>query len=243
MNYLASIQDFFKSPKWTMNLLFSGICMLIPIVGPIVLMGWHITGFWMRKDDRPETFPDFDFGQFGKYLERGLWPFLAMFVASMVVGIVAWILIMIPLAILGMMAGGNDGQVSGILGAIVGLISLGLYLVMFLVMALVLTPLTIRATLVQDFATSFNFAWVKHFATLMWKEILLSALFMFAASAVLGGVGFIALCVGFYFAMGLVYYSWAHLAKQVYLLYLSRGGEVVPLSAKLADAPPPIQAA
>ena len=71
MNYMASISDFFKSPKWLMNLLLGGVCCLIPIVGPLVLMGWLITGFWAREDQRPETFPDFDFNQFGKYLERG----------------------------------------------------------------------------------------------------------------------------------------------------------------------------
>ena len=76
MNYLASIADFFKYPKWTMNMLLGGVCCLIPAVGPMVYMGWLITGTWCRKDERYETSPDFDFNKFGKYLERGLWPML-----------------------------------------------------------------------------------------------------------------------------------------------------------------------
>ena len=44
-------------------------------------------------------------------------------------------------------------------------------------------------------------------------------------------------CVGIYFAIVLVYFSWTHLHKQLYTLYLSRGGEPVPLSPKLNDAP------
>ena len=44
----------------------------------MVLMGWLLTGFWGRNDDRPETFPDFDFDNFGKNLERGLWPTLVV---------------------------------------------------------------------------------------------------------------------------------------------------------------------
>ena len=79
MDYIASISDFFKSPKWMMNLLLGGVCVLIPIVGPIVVLGWLITGFWARRDENFETFPDFDFSHFGKYLERGLWPFLVTF--------------------------------------------------------------------------------------------------------------------------------------------------------------------
>ena len=85
MNYTDSISDFFKSPHWAMNMVFGGLCMLIPIIGPIVLLGWLVTGFWGRQDQSYETFPAFDFSHFGKYLERGLWPFLVLFVASMAV--------------------------------------------------------------------------------------------------------------------------------------------------------------
>jgi hypothetical protein len=38
----------------------------------MVVLGWLITGFWARQDQNFETFPDFDFSHFGKYLERGL---------------------------------------------------------------------------------------------------------------------------------------------------------------------------
>lgn len=55
-----------------MNTLLAGVCVLIPIVGQIVVKGWLLTGFWGRDDERPEAFPDFDFNNFGKYLERGL---------------------------------------------------------------------------------------------------------------------------------------------------------------------------
>ena len=59
----------------------------IPAVGPFVFMGWLITGFWGRDDQRPETFPDFDFNHFVKYMERGLWPFLVSLVTSLVIAI------------------------------------------------------------------------------------------------------------------------------------------------------------
>lgn len=237
MNYLASITDFFKSPKWVMNLLFAGLCvlstMIIPVLGIIVLAGWLITGFWGRQDDRFETFPDFDFNQFTTYLQRGIWPCLVLIVAGLAIGFVMWIVIMIPMFLLTLVLGGGDSAASGILSALLGLISMVLYFVMFAVINLVIIPLGLRATLMQDFATAFNLDWVKRFVILMWKEILISSLFMMAASMVLMFGGMIALCVGMFAGLALVYFAWAHLTKQLYLLFLSRGGDPIPVSPKL----------
>jgi hypothetical protein len=240
MNYIASIQDFFKSPKWVMNLLFAGLCvlstMIIPVLGFIVLAGWLITGLYARQDDRFETFPDFDFNQFSTYLQRGLWPTLVLFVAGFVIGIVMWIIIMIPLFLFSMILGGGDSGASGILGALLGLISLALYLAMFVVINMVAVPLGLRATLMQDFAPAFDFGFVKRFVTVMWKEILISTLFLAVAGMVLTFAGMIALCVGMFASMALVYFASMHLSKQMYQLYLSRGGDPIPVSPKLTGA-------
>ena len=239
MKYTDSVFDFFKSPKWMMNLLLGGVCVLIPIVGPIVVLGWFITGFWARQDERFETFPDFDFSHFGKYLERGLWPFLVTFVASMAVSIVMvpliWVL-MIPMMLVGGFSSGHENA-AGCVGVFVLILMLLVWAVMLVGLMLVLTPLKIRASLTQDFATSFDFNFIKRFVALTWKEIVLSSLFVIAASVVLGCLGFIVFCVGVYFASVLTYFSWTHLHKQLYVLYLSRGGEPVPLSPKLSEAP------
>ena len=120
MNYTASVSDFFKSPKWMMNLLLGGVCVLIPIVGPIVVLGWLITGFWARQDENFETFPDFDFSHFGKYLERGLWPFLVAFVVGVGLSIVlvplVWILMIPAMLIGGGLSSGGDPNLGGCLG-------------------------------------------------------------------------------------------------------------------------------
>jgi hypothetical protein len=239
MNYMASISDFFKSPKWMMNLLLGGVCCLIPVVGPLVLMGWLITGFWAREDQRCETFPDFDFNLFGKYLERGVWPFLVMLVVSLVLGLAMSFLIVPITLVPGMLMAGSDGHASGAAGAVMALFMMVLYVVMVLLMIFIVTPLIIRASIVQDFAPSFDFGFVKKFATTMWIEILLSCLFLMIASGLLMCLGMLAFCVGIYLAMVLVYFCWFHLDKQLYALYLERGGEPVPLSPKLRDVPPP----
>jgi hypothetical protein len=241
VNYTASVSDFFRSPKWMMNLLLGGVCVLIPIVGQMVLLGWLITGFWARQDERSETFPDFDLSQFGKYLERGLWPFLVTFVVSMAVSIVmiplAWIL-MIPMMLVGgFSSGGHQSNAAGCFGVIAVILMMLVWAIVLVGLMLVLVPLKIRASLTQDFAKSFDFGFVKRFVALTWKEMVLSSLFVMATGLLFLCLGMIVFCVGIYFATVLTYFSWTHMHKQLYTLYLSRGGEPVPLSPKLYDAP------
>lgn len=242
MNYAASVSDFFKSPKWMMNLLLGGVCVLIPIVGPMVVLGWLITGFWARQDENCETFPDFDFSNFGKYLERGLWPFLVVFVVSMAFSIVmvplTWVLMIPAMLVGGLSSGGHDANAGSCLGFIAMILMMLFFAVMIFAMMLLLVPLKIRASLTQDFAKSFDVGFVKRFLALTWKEIVLSSLFIMLTGTLFVCLGMIVFCVGMYFAIVLVYFSWAHLNKQLYTLYLSRGGEPVPLSPKLNDALP-----
>lgn len=222
-----------------MNMLLGGVCILIPIVGILVLMGWLITGFWAREDERFETFPDFDFGKFGKYLERGLWPFLVTLVASLPLLAVMFVL-MIPIMLIGALFSGDGGDGNGLAGAIIAILMIGFYFLMMIVLALVMAPLTLRASLTQDFAKSFNIAFVRRFISLTWKEIILSWLFLMVVSIGFSVIGLLAFCIGAYFAFVPSYFAWAHLNKQIYRLYLSRGGEPVPRSPKLQDDPPPL---
>jgi hypothetical protein len=234
MKYMESITDFMKSPKWMTNLLLAAVCCIIPIVGPMVVLGWLITGFWCRRDESPATFPDFDFGKFVEWLQRGLWPFLVAIVASIAV----YILFLIPLVVVSVVLGGGSSHDGGMLAALGGLIIMGLELIMFLAMIFVLKPLMLKATLEQDFVKAFDFAFVKRFVTLVWKEMLIAAIFLFAAGMVLGIAGMIALCVGIFLVPPILYFANVHLDKQLYNLYISRGGPPVMLSPKLQDAPP-----
>ena len=238
MNYIDSFTDFFKSPKWMMNLLLGGVCVLIPIVGPMVLLGWLITGFWARQDQRFETFPEFDFSHFGKYLERGLWPFLVAFVVSMAFSIImvplVWVL-MLPAIVAGGLSSGHEPNAGTCFGAVAMILMMLVVAIMVFALMLVLVPLKIRASLTQDFAKSFDLGFVKRFLALTWKEIVLSSLFLTIAGTLVICLGMVVFCVGMYFATALVYFAWTHLHKQLYALYLSRGGEPIPVSPKLSE--------
>jgi hypothetical protein len=235
MNYGASVSDYFKNPKWMMNTLLAGVCVFIPLIGPIVIKGWLITGFWGRDDERPETFPDFDFNHFGKYIERGLWPFLVTLVSSTVITMAVCVIV-VPTTIIFTILGANDrNPAAGCAIAVLAIVLVIVYVVLLLGMMLLLTPLTIRASITQEFATSFNVAFIKRFIALTWKEIVIASLFLVLVSLLFTAIGLIVLCVGTSFAVVPVYFCWVHLHKQLYRLYLSRGGEPVPPSPKLRD--------
>jgi hypothetical protein len=241
MKFAESITDFFKSPKWVTNLIFAGLCALvssiIPLVGFIVLAGWLVTGFYMRQNDEDfVTFPDFDFNQLGKYLERGLWPVLTTAAVGIGVGLVLWVVLFIPIMILSALLSDSNGVVGGFFALIISLLSLVIYFGIYAVLSLIMMPLSIRASLVQDFVQAFDINFIKKFALMMWKEILMASLFVLVAGAVMSFIGFFAFCVGIFAAQALMYFAWTHLSKQVYKLYLSRGGEPVPVSPKLAVA-------
>jgi hypothetical protein len=240
MNYAASVSDFFKSPKWMMNALLGGVCVIIPLIGQIVLKGWLVTCFWGRDNERPETLPDFDFNNFGKYLERGLWPFLVTLVSSLVISMAACVIIVAFTMMVTLLGSQDHGSLGGCAAAFLFIILMVFYIVLIVGLVVLLTPLTIRASLTQEFAAAFNFAFIKRFIALTWKETIIASLFLFVASLLLTAVGAIILCVGIYFATVVVYFCWVHLQKQLYRLYLSRGGEPVPVSPKLHDAMPPL---
>ncbi len=227
MNYPAAFQDFFKTPKWTMNLLLGAVCCIIPPLGAIVLMGWLFGGFWGRTDERAETFPDLDFNKFGKYLERGLWPALIW-----MIGILAMIPVIIVVALAMALVVGTGG--------FAGLLSGILYVAIFAVISFFLLPLVLRGGLMQDFGAAFNMPFLKRFVELTKTELAVSVL-------VLAGAAFVSMLLGNVFCVGpllavatipLITYAWAHLAKQLYALYVARGGEPLVISPKLGNDPP-----
>ena len=170
MNYSAAISDFFKSPKWTMNMLLGGACALIPFVGQIVVLGWAVTGFWGRDEENYETFPDFDFSNFGKYLERGLWPFLVTFVASLVMVPVIWV-VTIPTMLIGTLAAGTNEKAGGCFAVVMPVVMMFHHAHCLRHDGSVHNAAQDPASITQDFAKSFNFDWVKRFVSLMRKEI------------------------------------------------------------------------
>jgi hypothetical protein len=243
MNYMASITDFFRSPKWVPNLLLGAVCMLIPIVGPLVLVGWMVGPLFRSRDlVNFDRFPDFDFSNFGKQLERGLWPFLVNLVAGFVMVPVIWLAIALPMGLLfAGTAATQPNEHSEVAGAVVvGGVVLMVILIFAAVVALtlILKPIMLRAAITQDFGQAFNFRFIKDFIARTWVEQIVSLLFLMFAGITLGIIGMVAFCLGIYLVVPLMTFAQWHLERQLYDLYLARGGEPVPVSPKLNDGPP-----
>lgn len=239
MRYQASVTDFFKSPKWGANLLLGAVTVLIPVVGQLVLSGWHVTLFWARGDDEdPVRFPPFDFQYFGKYLERGLWPFLVSLVAGLVMVPVMMAVVIGPIMMSGIAVAGMSGDRLGELPIAILVSMFAFYPVVMAGFQLILIPLMLRATITQDFASAFDFGFVRNFIAIVWKELLVSLIFLFGVGICLMAVTVITCYTGGFLLGPVVIFSWHHLQKQLYQLYLARGGGPVPLNPKLNDLPP-----
>ncbi|MGI8601397.1 MAG: DUF4013 domain-containing protein [Verrucomicrobiales bacterium] len=246
LRFVDSITDFFRSPKWLINLLLGGVCFLIPLVGPLVLMGWHVTIFYGRSRREsgeteywrlpPTEWPKFDFAQFVTCLQRGLWPFLVALVLGFVL-LPVMMLCLLPIILTVAMAKDGDPSDAAMIAAVV--LSAGSGLLMVMLFNLLLAPFLLRAYGLQDFKAAFSFQWVRDYLGRMWKEQLLVALFSVAAGLALCLAGYLMLCVGVYFTMGIAMFSAAHLQRQLLDLYLQRGGEPLAPAPSLLDQPPP----
>lgn len=247
MNYMASITDFFRSPKWVPNLLLGAVCMLIPIVGPLVLIGWVVGPLFRSRDPvNFERFPDFDFSDFGKLLERGVWPFLGNLVAGIIVVPLMWIVLALPVGLLVASTAATNAEKNSEAMGLLALCSIGLVVVLIAAAACMLTliirPLMLRAAITQDFGQAFNFRFIKDFISRTWVEQLLSIFFLVVAGIVLLIIGMFAICLGTYLVIPLLTFAQWHLERQIYDLYIARGGEPVTISSKLAAEPPVLAA-
>src|SRR5262249_24378509 len=159
--------------------LAGAVCALVPILGPIVLLGYQfdIVEDMHRRGDN--DYPDFDVNRIMDYLTRGVWPFIVQLIVLAPLALVAGVVVMLLLfAILAAHLHPTDAV----------LLVLALVLV-FLVATAVATPLLpfllipmlLRAGLSQDFGSAFSWAFIRDFVGKTWKEIVLVELFVFAA--------------------------------------------------------------
>lgn len=238
MQYLEAYRFYFKSPKWWLNLLLGAVCLLVPVAGPMVLMGWAFCVL-ERSPRRWEPGSDFDVNKLGTYLLRGVWPFLVQLIIGLPIGIVFG-LIWFAVFMGTMIAAGPQGSQSGpprFLFLILPSYVVSIALLSVLVQMITL-PMVLRAGLMQDFAPAFNLSWAIDFIKRMWAEMLLSMLFFLVTAPIIGLAGLLLCCVGVYLAQALVMLAHYHIWFQVYDLFLQRGGEPIPLKVAAPQRAP-----
>jgi hypothetical protein len=225
IDFGAACSDLFKTKQKWQTLLLLSVCILIPVVGQIVVMGYLYRRHAGERAGIPAA--DFDFSDFGEHLQAGLWPFLSGLVASLV-AIPVLMLTMLPIFLGPLLAPDNDAVV--LIGFAVGML---LYLVVFAVMILFLTPVQLRSGLMMDFKAGFSKDFVFGFVRKVGLSYLLWFVLLNLMVIPLALLGSLALFVG-----GYVVAAWGqavamHLLFQHYDLYLERGGAPIPVHPAL----------
>jgi hypothetical protein len=219
MRYWHSYQYVFISPKWLNNLGLGTVCKLVPILGDIVLMGYHFEMIEAMIRDGEENYPDFDANRLLAYFKRGVWPVLIQLLA--VVPLLLLLAIFIVIFIVAVLA--HPADASYWILSLIGVILLIVLAYGIVVLPLVL-PLELRAGLTNRLRATFSREFYADFVKRCWKELFLAQLFVFGSGLplVLGGL---LLCgMGTALAQALTMFSRSHLMYQIYMKYLERGG-------------------
>jgi hypothetical protein len=235
MEYMRSYQYIFENPDWLKSVLFLGLLYIgaiIPGVNmliQVVYLGYQfeIIEFLLKSQGR--QYPNFDFGRFGDYLGRGIWPFLANMVASFVIIPIFYVGLIVGFLAVGGIVSAAGEEMGPPIGIAFGAVLLLLMIAGMFALSFVMAAMILRSGLVQDFASAFQFDWVSDFCKKMWLEMLLSGLFLSATATLLLLLGLAAACIGVLFTLPLVIMASAHILYQLYVVYLSRGGMPVPI--------------
>ena len=223
MNYV------FENPNWMQNILLTAVCIFIPVIGPIVLYGYHIEVVECLHREQGRRYPNFDFNRFTEYLSRGIWIFLVLLLVNLILVPVMWVVIVGGLALMGVIAtmAGPDGAGWTFLITFPGLFVLIACVSIF--SSMILVPVMLRTGLSQEFGEGFNFGFAMEFVGKTWKQIAISSVLMYFFSIVITLLGMLALCIGIYVAIAYLGLVYSHLGWQLYELHLSKGGSPIPL--------------
>lgn len=235
LDYFQAFRYFFEDPNWGMNLLLGSVLMLIPIVGPIVLMGWQLRTMQHLVKGQSQPIPRFDFSDFGFYLGKGIIPFVVSLLVMLPIMFLIFLLIFGSIFGIGAMA--SQG-LPGEFVAVMVLISIVVILVGgFFPLALFGVAALTRAYLTEDFSEAFQIGKWTQYALANWKRVLIAFLIFTPLSFILFFIGMLALYVGMYPAAVIMNFAWVFITWQIYELYLQEGGEPIPLKDPLEPLP------
>jgi hypothetical protein len=208
-----------RTGGWT-NVLLITVCFLIPIVGPIVLMGYRAeVAEALIRDPALRRHPLFKFDRFAEYLSRGVWAFLIALIVSIPLMVLIFAAMIIGM-MLDMQQAGRGGPpvMTFVLYGIA--YTVGLPLTMFFSI-----PMTFHAELTARFELSAAYRFTVSFWKLVGGKALVAGIVFMLLSTLLTFVGLLLCCVGAYPATAIGTMAAQHLMVQLYLEYLHRGGE------------------
>lgn len=233
-----AIGDFFGTKEKWMTLLLLSLCQFIPVVGPMVLIGYFTRRFALVRSGGEEI--DFTFDGFSEYLQIGLWPTLAYLVVSFV-AIPLIFIAEVPMLLAIIKMAEEPESIAPLIGGVA--VTYAMIFAISILLILVASPIILRSSLMKSFKEGFSMSFIVSFlkkvgsSFTLWIFVL--AILTFFASM----LGMLAFFVGSIFVGTVAMYAGFHMLYQHYDLYLERGGEKIeihPDVLKKAAVVPPL---
>ena len=226
MDYRRAYSYLFSKPDWIQTVLLLAVCVLIPIVGVFVLLGYRSEQLddWLDEgtDAKVKTF---DFNRFADLLMRGVWPFLYQLIIGIVFGIPLGVAYFGVLMIALGFAKNNE---PGIFFIIFGLFYLFAFFVQ-VIAKMVAWPFVLHGQVSGKF--EFGAAWT--FAKEFYSKIGFAnlggiSLCCMIIDLVCAIIGTMLLCVGIYPAIAIFMMAEGHILWQLYRKHIEQGGSTIP---------------
>ena len=226
ISYVDAVRFGLHSPDLLMNVVLAVVFSLIPVVGPIVLIGWYTEIFQRLVKGHPRPVPKLDFGDFSAYLQRGFPAFACAMIFAMPVSMGLSLVAGVGMAVAQVSSRSSHDPtpvlvVLGVVGALSAIVSP--------VVALFSSAVTVRAELTEDVGQAFKASRIFDYVARTWGTTLVAFFVMSMLAVGMSLVGLLACGVGVYVASVVVRLTSVHLGFQIYRLYLARGGEAVPV--------------
>jgi ABC-type sugar transport system permease subunit len=220
----------FRGPKAWANLGGMLVCMLIPIVGPIVIQGYQVRVEKVLIENIQADAPGFDFGKFSHYLQLGLPGFLASLVLTLIM-----MVIFLPLGVGILLAVLFLQKHVAWMIAVIAALAL-MEMVLSLAAGALVMPMMYKAGLEGRFGAAFDWGFVVDYAR---KVGLLTVGMQMLLSLMLIPVMPVVLClpiVGPYAVIAVFMMVQVHVWTQLYLTYLARGGRAIAIKPEPVES-------
>lgn len=236
LQYVEPFTFLFKQHHLWNTLLVASLMILVPIFGQIVVSGWCVAVHRAILDGKKEV-PELTFNDFMKYFHIGLGPFLVQMIMGAIAMLVLMPLYMIPsfgwAVVIVMMEDGLMDESVGI-GLIVGIAGFSALIILAIsyLFAAYFTAATIRAELtnnVNDSMAGLNWGYLKTFTKICFRPCVLAIVAQSVGGTILILIGMLLLYFGMIPATVVLMAAGAHYRAQLYEIYLSRGGEPLPI--------------
>jgi hypothetical protein len=224
MNISEALNFAFGHPNWMVNCILIGVVNLIPILGPIVTLGYLYDDYTAHLQHGTPSPSEFKIEKFMDYLQRGIGAFLAVLLVSLATGFLA-ILCVAPFLISGLLVMKESNE----LGVTLFIMGECFGILVNIILGMLTAPIVLRVGISNKFEEISNIKWAIAMTRMVWPQMILGAIAAALVGFVAGPVGVLMCCVGIIPVIGFISYFHFHLQRQWYEIYVTKGGEPIPL--------------